>query len=145
MKPLVVYSSKHHLNTEKVALAIGAELEADIRKLADTRPEDLDGRELVGFGSGINGFDVHPELTAMVRGLAIRNGQRAFVFTTCASNKDWTGKLRALLAEKGFKVEGQFHCAGLWTPGRLKVRNGHPDAADIEAARVFARGLRQQT
>jgi flavodoxin len=141
MKTLIIYSSKHHLNTEKIALAIGAELEAEVKKLADARPEDLEGRDLVGFGSGINAFDVHPELTAMVRGLAERKGQKAFVFSTCASNKDWTGKLRTLLTEKGFGVEGEFHCGGLWTPGMLKVRNGHPDAADLEAARVFARSL----
>ena len=144
MKTLIIYSSKHHLNTEKIALAIGAELEARVKRLADARREDLEGHDLVGFGSGVNGFDVHPELTAMVRGLADRNGQRAFVFTTCASNKDWTGKIRTLLAEKGFSVEGEFHCGGLWTPGLLKVRSGHPNAADLEAARVFARSLRRQ-
>jgi flavodoxin len=143
MKTLIIYSSKYHLNTEKIALAIGAELEAEVKKPADARPEDLVGRDLVGFGSGISAFDVHPELTAMVRGLAEHKGQRAFVFSTCASNKDWTGKLRTLLADKGFGVEGEFHCDGLWTTGPLKVRNGHPDAADLEAARVFAHSLRR--
>lgn len=142
MKTLIVYSSKHHMNTERVAQAIGAELGADIRKLVDVKPADLDGYDLVGFGSGINAFNVHPELTAMVEGLGDRGGQRAFAFSTCASRKDWTGKFRELLAARGFNVLGEFHCAGLWTPGLLKVRAGHPDEADLEAARVFARGLK---
>jgi flavodoxin len=141
MKTLIIYSSKHHMNTEKIAVAIGAELQAEIKKLAGVRPEDLDGYNLVGFGSGIKGFNVHPELTALVKGLAPLKGQKAFVFSTCASNKDWTGKFRMLLAARGFDVVGEFHCSGLWTPLFFKIRNGHPDKSDIKNARVFARSL----
>jgi flavodoxin len=143
MKILIAYSSKHHMNTEKVALTMGAELGAEVKKLADTRPGDLDGVDLVGFGSGINGSNVHPELTAFVSGLGDRKGQKAFVFSTCASNRDCTGKFRTLLAAKGFNVVGEFHCPGLWTPAFVKVRAGHPDATDIENARAFARGLKE--
>jgi len=129
------------MNTREIAAAIGSELGADVRKLSEIRPEDLDGFDLVGFGSGINGFDVHPEITALVAGLAERKGQKAFVFSTCASNKDCTTKFRTLLAAKGFSVVGEFHCPGLWTPLFFKVRRGHPDAADIENARAFAGSL----
>ena len=131
------------MNTEKIAVAIGAELGAVVKKIADVRPQDLDGADLVGFGSGINGFNVHPELTALAAGLNARSGQRAFVFSTCASNKDWTEKFRTLLAAKGFTVLGEFHCPGLWTPLFFRIRRGHPDAADIERARAFARSLPQ--
>jgi len=131
------------MNTEKVAIAIGAELAAEVRKLADVREKDLESFDLVGFGSGIKGFDVHKELAGLVNGLAARHGQRAFVFTTCASNKDWTAKFRSLLAGKGFTVAGEFHCPGLWTPFIFKLRNGHPDATDIKSARAFAKSLLQ--
>jgi flavodoxin len=141
MKTLVIYSSKHHMNTEKIALAIGEELGAEVKKLADVKPQDLDAFELVGFGSGINGFNVHPKLTAFVAGLSEQKGQKAFVFSTCASGKDWTEKLQMLLAEKGFSVLGEFHCPGLWTPLFFKIRRGHPDAVDVENARAFARSL----
>jgi flavodoxin len=143
MKTLVIYSSKHHMNTERIALAMGAELGAEVKKLADVQPQDLEGFDLVGFGSGINGFNVHPELTALIGGLPERKGQKAFVFSTCASNKDWTEKLRTLLSGKGFSVVGEFHCPGLWTPLFFRIRRGHPDATDIESARAFARNLRQ--
>ena len=141
MKSLVIYSSKHHMNTEKTAMAIAAELGAEVRKLAEVRQEDLDGPALVGFGSGINGFTVHPELSAFLKKVAPRKGQKAFVFSTCASNKDWTSKFRMLLAAKGFDVVGEFHCSGLWTPLFFKIRSGHPDKNDIESARSFARSL----
>jgi flavodoxin len=141
MKSIIVYSSKHHMNTEKIAIAMAGELGAELRRVTDAGPEDVAGRDLVGFGSGINGFDVHPEMTEFARNLPEGAVRRAFVFSTCASRRDWTGKLRAILAAKDVEVAGEFHCAGLWTPGPVKVRAGHPDAADLEAARAFARGL----
>ncbi|HUI73214.1 MAG TPA: flavodoxin domain-containing protein [Spirochaetia bacterium] len=143
MKTLIIYSSKHHMNTQKVASAIGSELAAEVKDLADVQPSELERFDLVGFGSGIKGFDVHPELSDLVQGLAGRHGQKAFVFTTCASNKDWTAKFRSLLAGKGFTVAGEFHCPGLWTPLIFRLRNGHPDATDIKSARAFARSLVQ--
>jgi flavodoxin len=141
MKSIVVYSSKHHMNTEKVAQAIAGELKAEARKVTDVKPADLDGYELIGFGSGINGFDVHPEMHALVDGLGEAKGCRAFLFSTCASRKVWTAKLRQKLVARGFNVVGEFCCAGLWTPGPVKVRSGHPSAEDIENARAFARNL----
>jgi flavodoxin len=143
MKTLIVYSSKHHMNTEKVAVAMGSELSAEVKKLTDVKPSDLEKFDLVGFGSGINGFNVHAELFGLVEGMAKQHGQKAFVFTTCASNKDWTKKFRSLLTGKGFTVAGEFHCPGLWTPLIFRVRNGHPDATDIKSARAFAKTLVQ--
>jgi len=129
------------MNTEKVAVAMGSELSAEVKKVTDVQPGDVEKFDLVGFGSGINGFDVHADLFGLVEGLGERHGQKAFVFTTCASNKDCTARFRALLAGKGFAVAGEFHCPGLWTPLIFKVRRGHPDAADIDRARAFAKGL----
>ena len=142
MKAIIVYSSRHHGNTEKVARAMATELSADLKPLADAKPADLDGFDLVGLGSAINRFDVHPEMTAFVRGLTDRSGQKAFIFSTCASGKDFSTKLRDLMVEKNFQVVGEFHCTGLWTPGPFKVRDGHPDETDLENARAFARSLR---
>jgi flavodoxin len=143
VKTIIVYSSKHHQNTEKIAVEIAGELAAELRRVAEVKPEDIHGYDLVGFGSGINGFDVHPEITAFVKALPAGAVRRAFVFSTCASRRDWTAKLRQALAEKGVEVAGEFHCAGLWTPGPVAVRKGHPDAADLAAAHAFAHSLAQ--
>jgi len=129
------------MNTEKVAVAMGMELSADVKKRSEVKPGDLEKYDLIGFGSGINGFNVHPELFGLVEGMAERHSQKAFVFTTCASNRDWTKKFRSLLAGKGFAVAREFHCPGLWTPLVFKVRSGHPDANDIASARAFAKSL----
>ncbi len=87
MRTIIVYSAKHHMNTEKVAQAIAGELKAEARKVTDVKPADLDGFALLGFGSGINGFDVHPEMHALVDDLGEAKGRRAFLFSTCASRK----------------------------------------------------------
>ena len=84
METIIVYSSKHHMNTEKVAQAIAGELKAEAKKVSEVKPQDLDGYALVGFGSGINGFDVHPEMHALVDGLGEAKGRKAFLFSTCA-------------------------------------------------------------
>ena len=131
------------MNTEMVAKAIGSELGAEVRQIADVKPADLEGFDLIGFGSGIRGFAVRPELNSLVEGLTERHGQKAFVFSTCASNRDCTGKFQTLLAGKGFSLAGEFHCPGLWTPLIFKVRSGHPDATDINGARAFAKSLLQ--
>jgi flavodoxin len=141
MKTIVVYSSKHHMNTEKVAQAIAGELKVEARKVTDVKSPDLDGFDLIGFGSGINGFDVHPEMHALVDSLGEAKGRKAFLFSTCASRKVWTGKLRQKIVAKGFTVLDEFCCAGLWTPGLIQVRKGHPGAEDLDAARTFARNL----
>ena len=141
MKTIVVYSSKHRMNTEKVAQAIAGELKVEARRVTEVKPADLDGFELIGFGSGINAFDVHPEMHAPVDGLGEAKGRKAFLFSTCASRKVWTGKLREKLGAKGFSLVDEFCCAGLWTPGLVQVRKGHPSAEDLDAARAFARKL----
>ncbi len=78
---------------------------------------------------------------ALVDGMGEAKGRKAFLFSTCASRKVWTSKLREKLLAKGFTVLDEFCCAGLWTPGLIQVRKGHPSAEDLDAARAFARRL----
>jgi flavodoxin len=109
------------MNTEKAAQAIAGELKVEARRVTEVKPADLDGFELIGFGSGINAFDVHPEMHALVDGLGEAKGRKAFPFSTCASRKVWTGKLREKLGAKGFSVVDEFCCAGLWKAGLVQT------------------------
>jgi flavodoxin len=129
------------MNTEKVALAMAQEIGATAKKLADAKPEDLVGFDLVGFGTGIEKFDVHPEIKAFVAGLPEKTGRKAFMFCTCASGKDWMGKFRDVLAGRGFEIADTFISTGEWAPGLFTLRKGHPDEAEIAAARAFARKM----
>ena len=53
MKTVIVYTSVHHQNTEKVAKVMAEELEADLVPTMEGQPGMLAACDLVGFGSGI--------------------------------------------------------------------------------------------
>jgi len=54
MKALVVYDSRHG-NTEKVALAVGEALGAQVRQVGEVSPADLQGLDLLIVGSPTHG------------------------------------------------------------------------------------------
>lgn len=146
---LLVCQSVSHGNTRKVADAMAEILNAEVRAPADVDPERVGSYDLVGFGSGVFGFAPHPELVAFVDGLPRADGTSAFVFATSGTGRNlsrpFSTPLAARLTAKGFRVIGSFCCRGFdtWLPLRLigGMNKGHPDAADLERARQFARRL----
>jgi len=52
VKTLIVYTSIHHQNTEKVAKVIAEELEADLVHIGKAQSDTLAAYDLIGFGSG---------------------------------------------------------------------------------------------
>jgi len=69
MKTLIVYTSVHHQNTEKVAKVMAEELEADLTPTGDAQPEALATYDLIGFGSGIYFGKHHKTLLRFVETL----------------------------------------------------------------------------
>lgn len=150
MKTLIVCVSVSHGNTTKIAHAIAGVLDATV-----VDPDDIDAAavadyDLVGFGSGIFGMAFHPRLRDFVRDLPRVHGKKAaFVFATRGGPK-FTSRLyfprmERLLASKGFELAGTFSCRGFDTWRPLKIvgglNKGHPNEADLDAARSFAAGL----
>jgi flavodoxin len=145
--PLILCKSVHHGNTAKVAEALAGVLTAEIADPeAPSRPS-LQGRPLVGFGSGVYYGRMHEALFDWLHGLpdAAEATTPAFVFST--SGLPWLAwlwhrPLRDLLARKGFRVVGEFACGGFDTWGPLWLAGGlnraHPDGRDLERARAFA-------
>jgi flavodoxin len=147
MKVLIVYSSMHHKNTEKIAQAMAEVLNADLIEAKNAKAEDILKYDLIGFGSGIYMFKHHKSLFKFVKNLKVADGKKAFIFSTSGSlnGKKFHKKLREELIKKGFKIIDEFNCLGWDTFGLLKliggVNKGKPDETDIENARNFARGL----
>lgn len=146
MRSVIVYTSVHHGNTEKVARAMAGPLGAEVARAAEATPETIASADLVGFGSGIFFSNHHKTLLAFAEGLPHRPGGRAFVFST--SGRGGTGfhrKLKGILAAKGYTVVGEFACKGWDTYSIFKyiggLNKGRPDGDDLEAAAAFARGL----
>lgn len=152
MKTLIVCTSVSHGNTRRVADVIGQTLQARV-----VTPEQVDGREvcsydLVGFGSGVFSMALHPDLRKFVE--ALPNGPRgsAFVFATSGFGEPpfrrYLRSFERLLDRKGFEVLGSFSCRARDTYGPFKliggIRKARPNAADLQAARAFAAGLRTE-
>ncbi len=153
MKTLIIYTSVHHKNTEKVAKVMAAELEADLVPTADAHPDALTAYDLVGFGSGIFYGDMHKALLRFVESLPAITGKRAFVFSTCGIMWGWGGPkkhapLKKMLEDRDFSLVGDFSCLGWDTVGPLRYFGGinrrHPSKRDLENARAFARRLKER-
>ncbi len=147
MKTLIIYVSYHHQNTEKIAQVIAQELGADRAPVSDAHADALEAYDLIGFGSGIYGGKFHKTLRQFVESLPTGMGKRAFVFSTRGGGADKHAAFKELIQSRGFSVVAEFSCKGWDTVGPLKfvggINKGRPNEKDLEHARVFARGLKE--
>ena len=148
MKTLIVYTSVHHQNTEKVAKVMAAELEADLTPTGNAKPETLAAYDLIGFGSGIYFGKHHKTLLQFVETLPLVTQKQVFVFSTSGDGKMHHAALKEQLVNKGFVIVDEFCCRGWDTVGPLKlfggINKGRPDENDLAAARAFAQGLKNK-
>ena len=68
----------------------------------EVRPDDLDGYDLVGFGSGIYGGKHHKDLFALVERMPSEEGRKVFVFSTSGG-----AKRRSITALSGTPLPGR--------------------------------------
>ena len=102
MKILIVYRSYHRMNTQKVARAMAEATGATLATVDEVRPEDFDGYDLMGFGSGIYGGRHHKDLVALVEKMPSREGRRVFVFSTSGGANE-----RSITALSGRPLPGR--------------------------------------
>ena len=161
MRSLLVLHSFHHKNTEKIAKAFAEVLAAEIRSPREIDPEEVEGYDLIGFGSGIYSDSHHRFLLDLADRLPQVSGKTAFLFSTSGAPAialeggeldDYIEKahspLRERLQAKGYVIVGEFMCPGWNTNTFLKafggINKGRPNAEDLEKARKFARRLSEQ-
>ncbi len=141
-KCLIIYYSYHHCNTKKIAAAMAEAAGAELCTVDDFNRKELQDYELIGFGAGIAYGKHYDKLLKAVSSLDL-NGKTTFVFSTSGSGKSKSNNasLIELLKKSGANIVGSFACKGFDTAGPLKlvggIAKGHPDAADMEAARNF--------
>lgn len=153
MKTLIIYKSVHRMNTEKVAKAMAEAMDAKLAKVEDVKPEELAGYDLIGFGSGIYGYQHHKDLIGLIEKMPPMD-KKVFIFSTSGNFRDRHHNLiKEKLAEKGCMVVGEFTCFGEFSPLGFFINlpgplvfiggknKGHPDEKDLENARAFAKGL----
>lgn len=153
MKTLILCTSVSHGNTRQIADTIGDVLDARVTDPEQVGLDELRTYDLVGFGSGIFNMSFHPRLRAYVTSLPCsHDGRAAFVFSTSGFPEPpfrrYTRGMTRLLDQRGFDVVDTFSCRGhdTWWPFKPVggVRKGRPDTTDLDAARTFARQLRDR-
>ena len=156
MSSLIVLFSYHHHNTEKIANVIAEILGAQIRTPQQVIPEELQGYDLVGFGSGTYDGKHHISLLDLADELPPVDNRRAFIFSTngapaAVMEAEYSRRnhlpLREKLISKGYTIVNEFSCAGLNTNSFLKIfgglNKGRPNAADLKHAEEFAQQLKR--
>jgi flavodoxin len=148
----VVYASIHHGNTRKVAEAIARVLSADLMDVRSVSARQLGGYDMIGFGSGIYFRKHYQPVLALANSLGPAEGRRAFIFSTAGLPRlapMFHRPLRAVLEEKGYEVAGEFACKGHDSYAIFAlvggINKGRPNAADLDRARQFAKGLRDSS
>ena len=152
MKSLVVVSSYHHKNTEKIAGIIAKTLDAQVKTPRQVNPEELQEYELICFGSGIYGGKNHRALLNLADKLPKANNKKAFIFSTSGVTKKRQPKMHEPLAEslqsKGYTIAGEFNCKGFNTNSFLKyfggMNKGRPNTHDLRQVEEAVQNLKKR-
>jgi flavodoxin len=152
MRTIIVYTSVHHGNTEKVVKAMASVLNADLLRVDQADANMLAEYDLIGFGSGIYFGRHHESLSSYVDRLPALANKKAFIFSTSGLRRirfihDFHKALRRRLQRKGFSIVGEFSCRGFDTSRAAKIiggiNKGRPNDKDLRQAEDFARGLKE--
>jgi len=144
VKSLIVVASVHHGNTKKVVDAISNQFEVEVVDSTRIKEKDLSSYDLIGFASGVYGFNLHQSLInfASINLPAYKN---IFLITTSAMNKDFSQSFMQAIENKKATVVGKFSCRGYNTFGPFKLvggtSKGHPNDKDLKNAIAFYKGL----
>ncbi len=148
---LLVLFSYHHKNTEKIANVFAKVLDAQIQTPRQVSLEEVQGYDIVGFGSGIYDDKHHRTLLELADKLPQVTDKKAFIFSTSAMmRKDRVAKdhltLRRNLQSKGYIIVDEFACKGFNTNSFLKymggMNKGRPNAEDLKRAEEFVQNMK---
>ena len=146
MKTAVCYYSRHHGNTLKVLQAMAAEGSMDLIDVTTRQAVRLEGYDCIGFASGIYAFDFQKSVVEFARQYLPQGKPVFFVYTYGGAKGRGAKAVKAVAAQKGCRVLGEFSCRGFDTFGPFKlvggIAKGHPNTRDLEKARLFYRNLR---
>lgn len=120
-------------NTKKLAAAIAGAVGAEARDCSEPLTEPVD---LLFLGGSVYWGGVDKNIRQFIGRLDPAKVKRVAVFGTSALKKEPDRELEKLVRDRGIPVsEHGFHCSGEFSA----MHKGHPDAADLSRAAVFAR------
>ncbi|ERI94661.1 flavodoxin family protein [Clostridiales bacterium oral taxon 876 str. F0540] len=147
MKALIVYCSTYKNNTEKIAKVFAEKIDADLINLKNSKEINIDGYDLIGFGSGVYRESMSPQLFNFVEKMKLEN-KKVFVFSTSGVGLTfYNNKLIKLLKSKGAVCRGSFACKESFVSKEFsnnkmfefmsKFAEGHPNNKDFSKAAKF--------
>ncbi len=141
MKTIILYVSYHHMNTQKIALAMAHAMGAEVMPVEKADAKTIETYGLIGLGSGIYYGKFDKKMTDYIANNDW-TGKKTFVFSTSGFNSTkFNNATMRLLGEKGAEVLGSFHCRGYDTYPLFKVvgglSKGYPDEEDLRDAEKF--------
>lgn len=121
-------------NTKKLAEAIGAELGIEAKAVSIPLEEKTD---LVFLCNSVYWAGIDKSVKQFVKDNADQIGALVNVSTAALIESSY-GQMRKLAANTGVKLcAKEFHCRGKFAA----LHAGHPDEADLNAVRAFAREI----
>ncbi len=149
MNPLIIYQSETG-NTLHVAEAMAPAIQADLKAADNLTTADLEGRVLVGLGSGIYTMQHMRQMLRLVSRLPV--DCRVFIFSTSGlagsmpsyAHRFTHLRLRTALRRRKITILGEWDCpgqvkGGIW--GWFGLYRGRPNEADFTAAAQFAQQI----
>lgn len=134
----IVYATKTN-HTKKLAEVMGSQIEVVPQNI--TENPVIENVDILFIGSGIYAGKVAPKLEVFLNTIDKKNVKQVVLFSSCTSGEDKTQPVRKLLIEKGISVaEKTFVCKGRF----LFFESKHPDKADLENAKEFAKQIIQE-
>ncbi|MBM3155885.1 MAG: hypothetical protein FJ004_01200 [Chloroflexi bacterium] len=146
-KGLIIYFSQGS-TTARISEAIASSLrlagyEMDMCNIKDELPPDIGSYDLLGIGSPVYWYRPPFNITDCLNKLPNLKGLPTFTFVLYGTYRgDTSTKIRRILASKGARDVGYFHCRGAdYFLGYLKMgylfSPGHPTEREIAQARDF--------
>ena len=140
-KAILIYASKHHGNTYKLAKAISEKYEIAMIDATKESIVDLQEYEVIGFASGIDFGKFYEEIENFAEAnLPIK--KEVFLLYTCAmERKGFTNSIREIALKKDAIILGEYGCKGYNTYGPWKLIGGmnksHPTENEIQESVNF--------
>ena len=147
---ILVVTSVHHGNTEKVAEAMSSATGIPVYSPGEEARLLIEQGAVPGFGSGIFFGHYHQDLLGFAESLPLVEDRPAFVFSTSGTGlrpaqlfgRLYHQRLVQLLEAKGFRIVGEFGCKGFDTYGPWGklggVARGRPNTKELQQAQAFA-------
>lgn len=135
-KTVVVYASKHHGNTYKLAKAISDKYEIAMIDAMKEKYVDLQEYDIVGFASGIDFGKFYVEIEDFAKENLPTQKQVFFLYTCAMDRVGFTDSIKEIALEKEAIILGEYGCRGYNTYGPWKLIGGmnknHPTEAEIQ-------------